>query len=64
MTEAIVSRQEIAADADAAAQRYVITGVEQDCPYVSGTEASREWRAAYQRYLLLHSSGEGVEASA
>jgi hypothetical protein len=62
--EPILSRQAIAEDADRAAQRYVLTGVEQDCPYVSGTEAHREWRAAYQRYLLLHSSLEGAEGGA
>lgn len=64
MTHQITSSQEVAADADAAAQRFVATGVEQDCPFVSGTEASREWRAAHQRYLLLHSAAEGSEGGA
>lgn len=47
MTHEILSRESIALDADAAAQRFVATGVEQDCPFVSGTEASREWRREY-----------------
>jgi hypothetical protein len=61
MNDPIISRQEIAADADLAAQRYVITGVEQDCPYVSGTEASREWRREFERSLLKWSA-QGVSA--
>jgi hypothetical protein len=50
----IISRESLAADA--AAQRFVATGIEQDCEYVSGTEASREWRAVYQTRKLLHSA--------
>lgn len=58
MNDPIISRESIAQDADAAAQRYVATGVEQDRPYVSGTEASREWRASFQRYLSEHACPE------
>jgi hypothetical protein len=61
MNEQILSRAEIAQDADAAAQRFVLTGVEQDCPFVSGTEASREWRREYQLGLLKWSA-QGVSA--
>lgn len=64
MNETVTSRQAIADDADAAARRFVATRVEQDCPYVSGTEAHREWRASYQRFLLLHSSVEDAEGGA
>lgn len=59
--ETIVTRESIAADADAAAQRFVLTRVEQDCPFVSGTEASREWRREYQIGLLKWSAA-GVSA--
>lgn len=62
MNDQIISREFIAADADAAAQRFVATGIEQDCPYVSGTEASREWRRAFQIGLLKWSA-QGVEAA-
>jgi hypothetical protein len=61
--EPILSRQAIAEDADRAAQRYVLTGVEQDCPYVSGTEASREWRASFKR-ALHNLTAPDAEASA
>ena len=64
MNQQITSRQEIAADADAAAQRFVKTRIEQDNPFVSGTEAHREWKASYQRFLLLHSSLEDTEGGA
>lgn len=56
--EQILSREEIALDADAAAQRFIATGVEQENPFVSGTEAHREWRASYQRFLLKWSAPE------
>lgn len=56
MTHEILSREFIALDADAAAQRFVATGVEQDCPFVSGTEASREWRRYYQLGILKWSA--------
>lgn len=61
MTHEITSRESIALDADAAAQRFVATKVEQDCPFVSGTEASREWRREYQLGLLKWSAA-GVSA--
>jgi len=61
MNDQITLRAEIHADADAAAQRFVLTGIEQDCPYVSGTEASREWRRELQ-ISLLKWSAQGVSA--
>ena len=58
MNDPVISRQAIAADADAAAQRAVQFGAPQQNPHESGTEAHACWKAAYERYLLLHSTGE------
>ena len=54
----IQSRQQIAADAEVAAQRAVQYGVEQPCPHPPGTEAHAVWAAAYARYVVLYSTGE------
>ncbi len=63
MNDQVITRESIALDADAAAQRFVKTRIEQDNPFVSGTEAHREWRASYQRSLLKWSAPE-AEGSA
>ena len=58
MTYHIQSRQQIAADAEVAAQRAVQFGVEQPCPHEPGTEAHAVWAASYARYVVLYSTGE------
>ena len=58
MTGQIISRQELAADAEVAAQRAVQFGVEQPNPHEPGTEAHAVWAAAYARYVVLYSTGE------
>lgn len=55
----VQSRQSIAEDANLAAQRAVAHGVEQANPHPQDTEAHGVWRAAYLRFLLLHSAPEG-----
>lgn len=59
--EQILARESIALDADAAAQRFIATGVEQENPFVSGTEAHREWRASFKRALHSLTAPEGAE---
>jgi len=58
MTDPIISRQELAADAEVAAQRAVQFGVEQPCPHEPGTEAHAVWAASYARYVVLYATGE------
>jgi hypothetical protein len=64
MNEPILSRQQIAVDADAAALRAVNHGVEQPNPHLVGSDAHAAWHAAYCRYLLKHSAPETVEGGA
>lgn len=44
--------------ADAAAQRTAATGEIVPNPHVQGTPEYAEWKAAFERFLLLHSTGE------
>lgn len=53
----------IAEQADAAARRTVQTGEVQPNPHPEGTDAHRQWKAAFERLLLAHSLPD-VEASA
>lgn len=63
MGEPIVLRELIAQQADEAARRFVTTGRNEWNPYVLGTDAHAAWKAAFERYLLLHSA-PGCESSA
>lgn len=54
MNDPILSREAIAADADLAAQRYVLHGMEQPNPHVEGTEAALLWRNAYARLKAFY----------
>ena len=58
MSDPVISRQQLAADAEAAAQRAVQYGVEQPNPHEPGTEAHAVWGASYARYVVLYSTGE------
>jgi hypothetical protein len=58
MSEPIVAREVIAQAADIAACETVTTGAQQQNPYPCGSAAAAVWTAAYERYLLLHSTGE------
>jgi hypothetical protein len=53
----------IAESADLAARRCVETGEAQPNPHERGTDEFKQWKAAYERFLLRHSSPES-EASA
>lgn len=64
MNDPIIIRQAIAEDADRAAQRCVLTGVNQENPHERGTDAQADWQAAYERYLVLHSAPADVEGGA
>ena len=48
-------------DANTAAQRAVIHGVEQINPWFPGSDAAVQWQADYLRFLLQHSA-RGVDA--
>ncbi len=52
----VMSRQEIARQADAAAMRSVATGRCEPCPYAAGTEAAKQWKCSFERSLLAHSN--------
>lgn len=61
MSEPIVPRQVIADAADQAAREYAQAPKGAPCPvnpYPIGSDAAAVWRAAFQRFLLLHSTGE------
>lgn len=64
MSEPIVTRQEIARNADRAACAFS-AGAQwaSTNPYPVGSDAAAAWKASFERYLLLHSVPEG-EASA
>ncbi len=64
MPDEIISREAIARQADAAAQRSVAVGAIEANPHAPNTAASRIWAAAFNRYLLLHSSVEDAEGGA
>jgi hypothetical protein len=57
MADASIRRVTIAEQADAAARRTAQTGELERNPH-EGTQDSGEWKRAYERYLLLHTSGE------
>ena len=63
MTDETVSRQLIAQQADAAAQRSVLKGAIEENPYLPGTQAAAIWKTCFERYLLAHSAPD-AEASA
>lgn len=66
MSEPILSREEIARRADEAARAFAAAGQGADKPanpYPINSDAAVAWKAAFERYLLLHSAPEG-EASA
>lgn len=63
MSEPVVSRQMIARIADEAARVMVETGRRPVNPYPVGSDAAAAFRAALERYLLLHSAPE-AQASA
>lgn len=54
MNDPIRSRASIASDAEAAAERFVATGVEQLNPELDGTEAHAQWAAAFARFVAFH----------
>lgn len=59
--EQIISREVIASAADKAAREYAQApqgSPEPVNPYPCGSDAAAVWRAAFQRFLLLHSTGE------
>jgi hypothetical protein len=60
VNDPILSRQAIAADADAAAARFVEYGVEQPNRFDQHMEpeAHAIWAAAYRRYVLARSAPE------
>lgn len=58
MADTSIRRVTIAEQADAAAQRTVQLGGIEPNPHPQGTEDAAAWQAAYERFLLLHSSGE------
>lgn len=60
----VLPRVLIIEQADHAALLAARTGVEQQCPYPVGSDEAMVWRAAYQRYLLLHSAPDDTEAGA
>jgi hypothetical protein len=64
MNEPVIPRAAIAEDANLAAQRAVAHGVEQANPHPQDSEAHAIWRAAYLRFMLLHSAPEGCEGVA
>lgn len=53
-----IRRISIAEQADAAAWRTVHLGGIETNPHPQGTDDAAAWQAAYERFLLLHSSGE------
>ena len=66
MSEPVVTREEIARQADEAAQAYAAGPADAPPPpnpYPTGSDAAAAWHAGFCRYLLLHSCPEG-EASA
>lgn len=65
MSEPILPREVVAEAANAAALRYAAEGGEEPSnPYPVGSDAASAWRAAFLRYLLLHTSSVDAEASA
>jgi len=54
----ILSRESIESDADLAAQRCVLSGADQPCPHVAGTEAAEVWDRAYERGLREYSAAK------
>jgi hypothetical protein len=59
MPDEILSREEIARQADQAAQRSVAKDRCEPNPHTPNTEAWLIWHNAFSRYLLLHSCPEG-----
>lgn len=51
MSEPIVTRERIAAEADQAAQTYVRTGRKPQNPYPLESDAHRAWKLSFDRYL-------------
>lgn len=62
MTDLSIRRTTIAEQADAAARRFVQTHTPEQNPH-EGTPDAPVWKAAFERFLLLHSLPE-AEASA
>lgn len=67
MPDQIIDREEIVRQADAAAMRCAASGrieANDAQPYAPDSEEGRIYAAAFQRYLLKHSSVEDCEGSA
>lgn len=58
MAEPIVSRAKVCQHADEAARISVQTQQLQTNPYPVGSDAAAAWKVCFERYLLLHSTGE------
>jgi hypothetical protein len=63
MPDEILSREEIARQADQAAQRSVAKDRCEPNPFTPNTDAWRQWKVDFERYLVLHSAPES-ESSA
>jgi hypothetical protein len=57
----IISREEIARQADQAAMRYCRTGRMEANPFAPDTDAWKWFKVDFERYCLLHSSVEGAD---
>jgi hypothetical protein len=66
MNEPVLSREEIARDADLAAAFFVAGGKKPRNPFDEHVrpEAHAAWKAAFERYLLAHSVPDDCERSA
>jgi hypothetical protein len=55
----VLSREAIAKMADQIAQRVTRTGRMEPNPFAPQTDAWKQFKADFERYLLLHSNPEG-----
>lgn len=61
--DAAIRKIELAEHADMAARRTVETGEVEPNPHPEGTTAHRDWKVAYERFLVAHSAAD-MERSA